>query len=67
MVLSSSKKWSALLIGISQKHLADFYCFYCFHWFRTKNKLELHKQVYENKDLRCVVMSSEYCKILEFI
>ena len=38
----------------------------CFHSFRTKSKLELHKKLYENKDFCNVVMNSEDTKILEF-
>ena len=38
----------------------------CLQFFRTKNKLELHKQVCENKDFCNVIMTSEDTKILEF-
>ena len=48
------KKLSALLIGITSKHKGDFYCLYYFHSFRTKNKLESHKKVCENKEeIKC--------------
>ena len=39
------KKLSALLRGITSKHFDDFYCLYCLHSFRIKNKLESHKKV----------------------
>ena len=38
----------------------------CLHSFRTKNKLELHKRVCENKDFCDIGMLSEDTKILEF-
>ena len=38
----------------------------CLHSFRTKNKLESHKKVCENKDFCNVFMPSEDTKILEF-
>ena len=48
------------------KHGDDFFCFNCLYSFRTKNKLELHGKVCENKDFCGVVMPSEDTKILEF-
>ena len=36
------KKLSALLRGITSKHISDFYCLHCLHSFRTKNRLESH-------------------------
>ena len=44
------KKLSALLKGITLKNNRSFYCLNCLHSFRTKNKLESHKRVCENKD-----------------
>ena len=38
------KKLSALLRGITSKNNGDFYCLNLLHFFRTKNKLELHKK-----------------------
>ena len=64
--LSCSKKLSALLRGITSKHYGNFYCMNCLYSFRTKNKLELHKTVCENKDFCRVIMPSEDTKILEF-
>ena len=43
-----------------------FYCLNCVHLFGTKNKLELHKRVCENKYFCNIVMSSEDTKTLEF-
>ena len=45
---------SGLLTGIASNHKEDFYCLNCFHSYRTKNKLEEHKKICENRD---------YCRI----
>ena len=66
MSLSCSKKLSALLIGIILKHKSNFYSLNCLHLFRTKNKIESHKKLCENKDFCNIVMPSEDNKILEF-
>ena len=42
------KNLSGLLRGITSTHKEDFYCLNCFHSYRTKNKLEAHKKIYEN-------------------
>ena len=60
------KKLSALLRGITSKRLGDFYCLNCFHSFATKNKLQSHKRVFENKDFSNIVMPFDDTKILEF-
>ena len=60
------KTFSVLLRGIISKHDGDFYCLNCPHSFRTKNKLESFKNVYENKDFCNVAMPSENTKMLEF-
>ena len=66
MVLSCSKKISAILRGVTSKNNVYFYCLNCLHSFRTKNKLEPHKKVCQNKEFFNVVMSSEETKILQF-
>ena len=38
----------------------------CLHSLKTKNKLESHKKVCENKDFCNVIMPSEDTKILKF-
>ena len=60
------KKPSKLLRGITSKHQDDFYCLNCLHSFKTKNKLESHKKVCENKDFCNVIILSGNTKILEF-
>ena len=47
------------------KHDGDFSCLYYVHWYRTKNKLESHKQLCENKDFCKTEMPSEDTKVLE--
>ena len=58
------KKLSALLKRITSKHHVDFCCLNCLHSFATKNKLQLHKRVCENKDFCNIIMLSEDTKIL---
>ena len=60
------KKLSALLRGITSKNYGDFHCLNCLHSSRTKNKIELHKRVCENKDFCEIIMPSEDTKVLEF-
>ena len=59
MKLSFSKKLSALLKGITSKHKLDFYCLNYLYFYRTKRKLESHKEVCKNKDFCGVVMPSK--------
>ena len=63
--LSCSKKLSALSGGITSKHHGDFYCLNCIHFFETEKKLELHKKVYESKELYNVVIPFEENKTRE--
>ena len=44
------KTLSALLKEITSKTNGDSYCLNCLHYFRTKNKLKSHEQVWKNKD-----------------
>ena len=39
--------------------MKDFYCLNCFHYYRTKNKLEAHKKICENHDYCHVKMSTK--------
>ena len=59
MASSCIKKISALLREITSKNNGDFYYLNCLYSFRTKNKLESHKKVCENKDFCNVIMPSE--------
>ena len=52
LMITDGEKWhdlvvknlSGLLKGITSTHEKDFYCLNCFHSYRTKTKLELHKK-----------------------
>ena len=66
MTLSCSKKLSALLRGITSKINGHCYCLNCLHSLRTKNKLESHERVYENKDFCNVIMPPKDTETLEF-
>ena len=58
LMISDGEKWhyltvrslSALLKGIISKYKGDSYCLNCFHSYRTKEALEKHMKVCENKD-----------------
>ena len=52
----SVKKLLALIKGIPSKHKSDFYCVSYLRSFRTKNKLESHKRVCENKDFCDIIV-----------
>ena len=45
---------SGLLTEITSNHKEDFYCLNCFHSYRTKNKIDAHKKICENRD---------YCRV----
>ena len=62
----AEKKPSALLKNGDIYNNDGLYCLNCLHSFKTKNKLESHKKVYENKDFCNDVMPSEDTKILKF-
>ena len=47
------------------KHDGDFYCFICLHLYKTKRKLESHKNVCQNKDFRNILIFTEDTKVLE--
>ena len=65
MVLSCSKKLSALLRGITSKKMTLFIVWVVFIPLEQKNKLELHKKVCENKNFCNVIMPSEDTKVLK--
>ena len=62
LMISNRENWhyllvkglSGLLTGITSNHTEYFYCLNCFHSYRTKNKLEAHKKICENRD---------YCRV----
>ena len=58
LMISNGENWhyltvknlSRLLRGKTSNHDGDFYCLNCFHSYRTKNKLGVHKKICENRD-----------------
>ena len=58
LIITGGEKWhyltvkslSALLKEITSKHDGDSYCLNCFHSYRTKEALEKHMKVCEDKD-----------------
>ena len=62
LMISNGENWhylvvkslSGFLTGITSNNKEDFYCLNCFHSYRTKNKLEAHKKICENRD---------YCRV----
>ena len=58
LMISNDEKWHytavtrllGLLRGVKYNHNDDFYCLNCFHAFRTKNKLEEHKNICGNHE-----------------
>ena len=50
MTLSSSRKLSALLRGVTSKHYGGFYCLNCIRSFATEKNHEYHEKVCEIKD-----------------
>ena len=65
MALSCCKKLSALLRKITSNHVGDFYCLNCLHSYRTKMRLEKHKNVCKDHDYCDVEMPKENNKILK--
>ena len=67
LMISNGENWhylvvkslSGLLTGITSNHKEDFYCLNCFHSYRTKNKLEAHKKICENRDYCRIEMSTK--------
>ena len=74
LMISNGENWhyltvkilSGLLRGITSNHAGDFYCVNCFHSYRTKNKLEAHKKICENRNYCNVEMSNEDNKIIRY-
>ena len=58
------KNLPGLLRGITSTHKEDFYCLNCFHSYRTKNKLESHKKIFENHNYCNVEMPTKNNNII---
>ena len=57
---------SALLRGISSKHVGDFYCLNCFHSNSTKDKLKKHENVCKKHDCCFVEKPKEHNKVSKY-
>ena len=74
LMITDGEKWhylvvknvSGLLKGITSTHEKDFYCLNCFHFYRTKNKLESHKKICENHDYCHVEMPTKDNNIIKY-
>ena len=72
-MITDGEKWyytavtrlSGLLRGVTGNNNDDFYCLNCFHSYRTKNKLEARKKIYENHDHCDIEIPNEYNKIIK--
>ena len=74
LIITDGEKWhyfavkslSALLRGITSKHVGDSYCINCFHSYSTKENLKKHIKVSENHDYCYVEMPNKDNKILKY-
>ena len=74
LMITDREKWHYLVVknlpgllkGITSTHEKDFYCLNCFHSYRTKNKLESHKKIYENHDYCQVEMFTKDNNIIKY-
>ena len=66
MALFSSKKLIRIIKRNNSTHMEDFYCFNCFHSYRTKNKLESHKKICGNHDYCHVEMPTKDNNIIKY-
>ena len=74
LMITNGEKWhylavkrlSGLLRGVTSNNNNDFYGLNCFYSRRTKNKLDLHKKVYENRDYCQVEMPNKDNNTIEF-
>ena len=74
LMITDGEKWhylavtrlSGLLRGVTGNNNGDFYCSNCFHAHRTRDKLEKHKNICENRDYCQVEMPNEDNKIIKY-
>ena len=63
--LRSTKSFSKLMSGISSKSQNNFYCYGCFHSFRTESTLKKHVELCEDNKF-CQVQLPEPCKNFKY-
>ena len=74
LMITDGEKWHyrtvknlpGLLRGITSTLKEDFYCLNCFHSYRTRNKLELHKKICENHNYCNVEMPTKNNNIIKY-
>ena len=74
LMISNGENWhylvvkslSGLYAGITSNYKEDFYCLNCFHSYSTKNKLESHKKVCENRNYCNLEMPNEDNKVIKY-
>ena len=74
LMISNGENWHyivvkslpGLLKGITSSYNEDFYCLNCFCAYTTKNKLEEHKKMCENKKYCHAKMPNEDDKIIKY-
>ena len=74
LLISNGENWHypvvkslpGLLKGITSNHKEDFYCLNCFCAYTTRNKLEEHKKICENREYCHVEMPNEDNKIIKY-
>ena len=74
LMISNGENWhylavkslSGLLTGIASNLKEDFYCLNCFHSYSTKNKLEAHKKICENRDYCRVEMHTKDNNVIKY-
>ena len=70
-MITDSKKWHYLTLkilpilvrGITPKHVWDFYCLNCFHWYSTEKNL---KNIIMYTKIMTIVMGKWQKKIIKY-
>ena len=74
LMITNGEKWHyltvknlpGLLRRIKSTRKEDFCCLNCFHFYRTRNKLEAYKKICENHDYRHVEMPTKDNNIIKY-
>ena len=75
LIVTDGEKWhylvvkhlpGLLLTGIASNHKEDFYCLNCFRLYRTRNKIEAHKKIFENHIYCNAEMPTKDNKIIKY-
>ena len=74
LMISNGENWHYLTVknlcrllrGITSNHDGDFYCLNCFHSYRTKNKLDARKKIWENHEYCDIEMPTKDNNIIKY-